>query len=169
MRLITLSLLLLSFFGNLKAQDKIEEAANFAADYICNCVNKVYADVEPEIRDLIIKIYMLPAEEQTAFVLGLSESVQTKVIQQSMIMADETRAVEMDDCNNKMVQEIEKKYKNVDETGFNEQDMINTMLERLGSKKKCEFAYMLMKIGMEQEQLSEDVLIEEEETDGEGE
>jgi hypothetical protein len=162
MRLFSFALLFLSFFGNLKAQDKFEEAANFAADYICNCVNIVYADVEPEIRDLIIKIYFLPAEEQTEFVLSLSESVQTKVIQQSMIMADETKAIEMETCNNMMLEEIEKKYKDVDETGFNEQDMIIKMLERLSSKKKCEFAYMLMKIGMEQEQISEDVLIEEE-------
>jgi hypothetical protein len=168
MRALTLSMLLLLSFSSLKAQDKIEEAANFAADYLCNCVNKVYAEVEPDIRDLIIKIYLLPAEEQTEFILGLSEDKQSKIIEQSLIMADEGKAAEMDECNNSMVKEIEKKYKNIDESALNEQELLETMSNRLKSKKKCEFAYMLMKIGLEQQQISEDDLIEEEEGGEEG-
>ena len=168
MRALTLSMLLLLSFSSLKAQDKIEEAANFAADYLCNCVNKVYAEVEPDIRDLIIKIYLLPAEEQTEFILGLSEDKQSKIIEQSLIMADEGKAAEMDECNNSMVKEIEKKYKNIDESALNEQELLETMSNRLKSKKKCEFAYMLMKIGLEQQQISEDALIEEEEGGEEG-
>jgi len=168
MRALTFSMLLLLSFSSLKAQDKIEEAANFAADYLCNCVNKVYAEVEPDIRDLIIKIYLLPAEEQTEFILGLSEDKQSKIIEQSLIMADEGKAAEMDECNNSMVKEIEKKYKNIDESALNEQELLETMSNRLKSKKKCEFAYMLMKIGLEQQQISEDALIEEEEGGEEG-
>ena len=154
--------------SNIKAQDKHEEAANFAADYICNCVNNVYSGVEPDIRDMIIKIYLLPAEEQTAFVMGLSEAVQMKVVEQSLIMADEGKAAEMDECNNKMVKEIEKKYKNLDDTNFSESEMLAIMIDRLKSKKKCEFAYMLMKIGLEQ-QNSEEIIEEDVEGDEEGE
>jgi hypothetical protein len=167
MKALTFSLLLLLSLSNLKAQDKMEEAANFAADYLCNCVNKVYAEVEPDIRDLIIKIYLLPAEEQTEFILGLSEEKQSKILQQSLIMADEGKAAEMDECNNSMAKEIDKKYKNLDESSFNEQELLETMSNRLKSKNKCEFAYMLLKIGLEQQQISEDALIEEEEEGGE--
>jgi hypothetical protein len=40
------------------------------------------------------------------------------------------------------------------------------MLNRLKSKKKCEFAYTLVKIGMEQ-QNQEDVNVDEENNEGE--
>ena len=73
-----LLLLLLSVFCfSANAQDKKEEAANYAADYICNCVNKVYSDIEPEVRTMLIKIYTLPLEEQMNYVLGLTEDMQT--------------------------------------------------------------------------------------------
>jgi hypothetical protein len=160
MKTITWVFLMLFCIANIKAQNRLEEAANFAADYICNCVNKVYSGVEPDIRDHIINIYYLPANKQTAYLVDLEENVQMKIIEQSMLMADEAKAAEMDDCNNTMVREIEKKYKDIDETAFSEEKMLADMVDRLKSKKKCEFAYMLMNIGLEmqntEEELNED-------------
>ena len=86
-----------------------------------------------------------------------------KILEQSLIMADESKATEMDECNKSMVKEIEKKYKNLDESPYDEKELLETMSNRLKSKNKCEFAYMLMKIGIEQQQISEDVILEEEE------
>jgi hypothetical protein len=160
MKTITFSILMFLLVSSIKAQDKMEEASNFAADYICNCVNKVYSGVEPEIRELILKIYLLPQEKQTEFILSLSKEQQTKVVTQSLIMADETKAIEMDDCSKNMVAEIEKKFKNIDNAYFSEEKLLGDMLNRLKSKKKCEFAYTLMKIGMEQ-QNQEDINVEE--------
>lgn len=160
MKTITFSILMFLLVSSIKAQDKMEEASNFAADYICNCVNKVYSGVEPEIRELILKIYLLPQEKQTEFILGLTKEQQTKVVTQSLIMADETKAIEMDDCSKNMVAEIEKKFKNIDNAYFSEEKLLGDMLNRLKSKKKCEFAYTLMKIGMEQ-QNQEDINVKE--------
>jgi len=166
MKTITLSILMFLLVSSLKAQDKMEEATNFAADYICNCINKVYSGVEPEIRDLILKIYLLPQDKQSEFILSLSKEQQTKVITQSLIMADESKAVEMEDCSKNMVAEIEKKYRDLDVLNFSEKKLLSDMLNRLKSKKKCEFVYTLVKIGMEQ-QNQEDVNVDEENNEGE--
>ena len=135
---------------NLKAQDRIEEAANFAADYMCNCVNKVYAEIDPEIRDIIIKLSTMSEDEVAEMMGELSEETIIKIGEQSEIMSSEEKSAEFDACNNKMVEELTKKYSDVDEADISEEEMLGLMLDRLNKKKKCEFTYVLMKIGMAQ-------------------
>lgn len=153
MKTISFSILLLSlaFINVSRAQSIQEEAANFAADYICNCVNTVYTDIEPEIRELIMKIYLLSPDEQSNFIMNLAEETQTKVIQQSLLMSSEAKAKEFEACNKEMDLEIEKKFKNVVDSNFSESKMIELMLDYLSKKNSCSFAYSLMKIGIEME------------------
>jgi hypothetical protein len=141
------------FFGlsfNLKAQDRIEEAANFAADYMCNCVNKVYAEIDPEIRDIIIKLSTMSEDDVAEMMGNLSEETIIKIGEQSEIMSSEEKSAEFEACNNKMVDELTKKYSDVDEADISEEEMLGLILDRLSKKKKCEFTYVLMKIGMAQ-------------------
>lgn len=157
----------LSLSFHVQAQSRAEEAANYAADYICNCVNKVYADVDAEIRNILVAMYAMPEDEQAAYIQGLSEELQMRIVEQSLLMASEAKATEFEACNNKMVEEIGTKYADLDDEGITEVEMMNLMLERLGKKKKCEFTYLLMKIGAEQQNNnSEEIIEEEEDVDG---
>jgi hypothetical protein len=153
MKNFLLTLLLFTIFNSaLFAQSQMEKAANFAADYICNCVNEVYSEIEPEIRDFIFKIYSLPEDEQSDFILSLSEEQQIKIVNQADIMSSESKAAEMDLCNNNMIADLERKFADMeDDENFDEAELMNSMLERLSKKTRCEFAYLLLVIGLEQQ------------------
>jgi len=165
-KIILLVLLGLGLSFNVQAQDRAEEAANYAADYICNCVNKVYAGVDAEIRVILVTMYAVPEAEQTEYIQGLSEELQVRIVEQSLLMASEEKAQEFEACNTQMVEEISSKYADIDDTAITEEELMNMMLDRLNKKKKCAFTYLLMKIGTEQQKNNTEEIIEDDNSDG---
>lgn len=147
-----LALLLLAAVGFQFAtaqSSRVEEAANYAADYICTCVNKIYSDVDNDVRDVIMAMATMTEAEFDEYVGDLSPDLQERIVEQSLLMADEEKTAAMEECNQRMVANLESKYADVsDDNGTSEDDIMLLILSRLESREKCTFAYFLILVGL---------------------
>jgi hypothetical protein len=163
MKKIILPLLLSLGLGlNIQAQDqRFEAMAEFSADYICNCVNTVYADVDVKVKDILIKMYAMPEDEQIEYVDGLSEELKDHIEEQSKLISSKEKAAELDACGEKMIEELEDKFVSVKSLDRSEEELIEKMLEVLSKKKQCKFAYLLIQMGMGEENYNSEEIIDD--------
>lgn len=154
MKKILLALILLSSYQFSFAQeDKFNEAAEFAANHICDCVNHVYSEIDEDVQNTLIIMTSMSEEEINDYVLGLDEDLIMRLAEQAEIMQDPAKAVAFDACNQDMVNAIDEKYPlNYEEMGYTEADFMDRLLKSLGAKESCAFTYFLLQYGMREDE-----------------
>jgi hypothetical protein len=160
MKKITLALVLLSscFQFTFAQNDQFSEAAEFAANHICDCVNTVYADIDADVRDAVVVMATMQEEEASNYVAGLDQDLILRIAEQAEMMQDPTKAIEFDDCNQEMEDIIDEKYPlNYEELGYTEEDFMDLMFKALGKKESCSFTYFLLQIGLKDQAEDEPV------------
>lgn len=136
--------------------DKFDEAAEFAANHICDCVNHVYSEIDEDVQNTIVIMTSMSEEEVNNYVVGLDEDLIMRLAAQAEIMQDPAKAVAFDACNQEMVNAIDEKYPlNYDELGYTEADFMDRLLKSLGAKESCAFTYFLLQYGMREEETIE--------------
>ncbi len=149
MKKILLAIFLFGAVQATQAQDRFNEAAAFAAQHLCDCVNEVYADIDEDVRNAVVVMATMSETEANNYITGLDQELILRIAEQSTIMMDESKSREFDDCNQSMVDAIDEKYpEDYEAMGYTESDFMDRMFKSLGADEACSFTYFLLQIGM---------------------
>jgi hypothetical protein len=150
MKKLVLLLLSVSCMQFTYAQNSdLTPAANYAASYICTCVNNVYDAVDDDIREVIMNLAIMSEAESDEYLATLDEEVLYRMIEQGEFMADENTVAEMEACTQRMDTNIEKRYGDLSEY---EDELMEIVIEKLEDEEDCEFTYFLLLVAFAMEE-----------------
>jgi hypothetical protein len=151
------SVLLLFLLGLMQQgfaqSNQIDNAAEYGADYICTCVNKVYAEVDQDVRDVMMALTIMSEAEIDEYMATLPEEFLMRIVEQGEFMSDENTVAEMDACGQRMEANLISKFGDM---SADEDELMTLMISKLEAKEDCEFAYFLLLMGLTMEEDPDD-------------
>lgn len=142
----------LFFFISSSQGQSIEELADEAADGLCNCVNEAYGDIDNDVKGVLAKVidYQTKDDQEgmANYMANLSADLMLRMEKQASIFQEnealfQTCLQDMDEEMGALV------FEEGDLEGITEKEFIAMMLESMRGMEDCQFAYIIMKLGLE--------------------
>jgi hypothetical protein len=151
--ILLITALLFSFITSSQGQ-VIEELAEEAADGLCNCVNEAYGDIDNDVKRAMARIIKYQTQEDLegmeSYMANLSVDLISRIAAQAGIFEENEDLFQL--CLDDMEQELgELSFEEEQYEGITEDKFLIMMVESMKEATGCEFAYILMELGLQME------------------
>lgn len=143
---------LLFFFINSSQGQSMEELADEAADGLCHCVNEAYGDIDNDVKRVLARVidYQTKNDEDgmANYMANLPADLILRMEKQASIFQENEASFQA--CLNDMDEEMGALiFEEGDLEGITEEQFIAMMLESMRGMEDCQFAYIIMKLGLQ--------------------